>query len=60
MGEKLKEVRTEAKLTQAELAEKLGVTQRDISRWETGKRVPSALMVKKMAQVLDCRMDDLV
>lgn len=60
MGEKLRKIREAVGLTQKELAEKLGVYQRDISRWETGKRVPGVLMVKKMAQVLGCRMEDLV
>lgn len=60
MGEKLKAVREAAGLTQVKLAEMLEVTQRDISHWESGKRMPNVLMVKKMAQVLGCTMEDLV
>jgi len=60
MGEKLRAVREAAGLTQTELAEKVGVTQRDISNWERCKREPGVLIVKKMAQALRCSMDDLV
>lgn len=60
MGEKLKEARLAAGLTQVQLANMVGVCQRDISRWENGHREPGVLVVKKMAQVLGCRMDDLV
>ena len=60
MGEKLRAAREAAGLTQVELAEKVGVTQRDISNWERCKREPGVLTVKKMAQALGCSMDDLV
>ena len=36
MGSFLAELRKEQKLTQAELGEKLGVTNKTVSRWETG------------------------
>ena len=60
MGEKLKAARQAAGLTQGQLAEKVGVSQRDISRWENGHREPGVLIVKKMAQTLGCSMDELV
>ena len=60
MGEKLKAARQAAGLTQGQLAEKVGVSQRDISRWENGHREPGVLTVKKMAQALGCSMDELV
>lgn len=40
MGSFLAELRKEQKLTQAELGEKLGVTNKTVSRWETGTYVP--------------------
>ena len=36
MGSFLAELRKERKLTQADLGEKLGVTNKTVSRWETG------------------------
>lgn len=60
MGEKLKAAREAAGLTQQQLAEKVGVQQRDVSRWENCHREPGVLIVKKMAQALGCSMDDLV
>lgn len=60
MGEKLRSAREAAGLTQQQLAEKVGVQQRDISRWENCRREPGVLIVKKMAQALGCSMDDLV
>jgi transcriptional regulator with XRE-family HTH domain len=59
MGEKLKQARERAGLTQVQLAEKVGCHQKDIARWEAG-REPKALTLKKLAQALGCSMDDLV
>ena len=60
MGEKLKQARQAAGLTQAQLAERIGCLQKDISRWEAGIHEPGALTLKKMATALGCSMDDLV
>lgn len=52
-GEKLKEKRAAAGLTQAELAEKTGVTARTIQNYELGTRRPSnMLVVQRIADVL--------
>lgn len=40
IGQFLKELRKEKGITQAEFAETLGVTNRSISRWETGTNMP--------------------
>ena len=60
MGEKLKAARLAAGLTQAQLAEKVGCQQRDISRWENGLREPVASTLKKLAEAIGCSMDVLV
>lgn len=36
IGKFIKELRTEKKMTQADLAEKLGVSNRAVSKWENG------------------------
>lgn len=60
MGEKLRAAREAAGMTQTQLAEKVNVQQRDISKWENGHREPGVLIVKKMAQALGCSMDELI
>lgn len=54
------ELRKAAKLTQAQLAEKIGVTQKDISRWENGVVRPSVQSLKQIAEALECKVDDLI
>lgn len=41
-GEIIKKLREECKLTQAQLAEKLNVSDKTISKWETGRTFQSA------------------
>ena len=60
MGDKLKEARKAAGMTQAELAEILGCLPKDISRYENCKVEPGALTLKKIAIALGCSMDDLL
>ena len=60
MGEKLKVARKAAGMTQKQLADALGCTQKDISRWESGLHEPGALTLKKIAQILSCSMEELV
>ena len=52
--ERLKEKRTEANLTQVELAEKAGVTARTIQNYELGSRKPSNMVtIQKIADALN-------
>ena len=48
MGSFLAELRKEHNLTQAELGEKLGVTNKTISRWETGNYMPSEIFLNDL------------
>ena len=45
----LKELRNESGLTQAQFAEAIGTSQKNISRWELGETEPSAFYLKKIA-----------
>lgn len=56
---KVKEKRTEKKLTQEELANKVGVTRRTIISLEKGSYIPSLLLAIDIAQVLNIRIEDL-
>ncbi len=57
---KLIVLRNECKLTQKELAEKIGVKSNTVSQYELGKREPSIPILKKIAEVLECTVDDLI
>lgn len=50
---RLKKLRSDSKLTQKQLAEKLNVSQNAIYNWENGKREPNLDMIKKIAKVFD-------
>ena len=56
---KVKEKRTEKKLTREELANKVGVTRRTIISLEKGSYIPSLLLAIDIAQVLNIRIEDL-
>lgn len=51
--------RKELKMTQKEMAEKLGISDKTISRWETGSQIPDALTIPQIAQVLQMTIDEL-
>ena len=59
-GEKVKQFREETGMTQQTLAERLYVTRQAVSKWERGTRYPDVLTVKKIAQVLEVSVDDLL
>lgn len=56
----LEQMRKDAGLTQAQLAELVDVTQECVSRWETGERSPMIATAFKIATVLNCTIDDLI
>lgn len=60
LGEKIKKLRTENKLTQDELAEKLFVTRTAISKWETGKGYPGIDSLKLISTLFGISIDDLI
>lgn len=48
----IKELRTSIGLTQADLAERLRVSQSTITHWETGKRLPSPTLARALVRLL--------
>ena len=50
IGEFLKELRKEKGLTQEQLADKLFVTRRTVSRWETGNNMPDLEVLVELAR----------
>ena len=60
LGEKIKKLRKENKMSQEELAEKLGVSRQSISLWETGKTQPSLDIITMLASLFETSIDMLV
>lgn len=60
IGEKIRTLRTEANMTQDELAAKLLVTRTAISKWETGKGWPGVDSLKLIANEFGVSIDSLV
>ena len=60
LGEKLKEARKQASLSQEQLAEKLGVSRSAVAKWETGNGIPDVGNLKVIAQLLNVSIDYLL
>ena len=58
-GERLKQLRKAKHLTQQELADRLGVSNKSVSRWESGS-YPDIAMLGKLAKELGVTVDDLL
>ena len=52
--------RKKQKLTQEQLAEKLGITYKAVSKWETGKGLPDASIMKDLCNILKITVNDLL
>ena len=60
IGNFLKELRKENSLTQEQVAEKLGVSSRTISRWETGTYMPDISMLVVIAEMYDVDVREVI
>ncbi len=52
-GPEIKELRTKLKMTQQELADKLGVARVTVARWETNSKRPSNLAKKQLSRLVN-------
>lgn len=59
-GALIRELRKEKKLTQKELAQRLHVTDRAVSKWERGLCAPDIALLEPLAQALDATVLELV
>ena len=60
IGKFIASKRTEQGLTQLQLAEKLGITDRAVSKWETGKSLPDASLMPELCKLLKITINDLL
>ena len=60
IGKFIAECRKKTNLTQMQLAEKLSITDRAISKWETGKSLPDSSIMLELCDVLGISVNDLL
>lgn len=59
-GTTIKQLRQSRNMTQAELAEKIGVSSKTISKWETAKGLPDISLLQPLAQALGISVIELM
>lgn len=60
IGKFIAKCRKEKKMTQSELAEKIGVTEKSISNWENGRNMPDLSLFKPLCNELNITINDLL
>ena len=60
IGKFISERRRAQGLTQAELAERLGITDRAVSKWETGRSLPDSSIMLDLCRLLSISVTDLL
>ena len=60
VGARIARLRTEKKMTQAELAEKLGVSDKAVSKWELGGCYPDTTLFPMLADLFGVSIDFLM
>ena len=60
IGKFIAECRKKVNLTQMQLAEKLGITDRAVSKWENGKALPDSAIMLQLCQILNITVNDLL
>lgn len=60
LNEKIRQLRAELGLTQAELARRLQVSPSTVGMYEQGRRMPDGRMLTRIAAVLECSTDELL
>ena len=60
IGKFIAENRKKRNLTQADIAEQLGVSNRSISNWENGKNMPDLSLLKPLCEILNITINELL
>ena len=60
IGKFISECRKKQNLTQSQLAEKLFITDRAISKWENGRAMPDSSIMLKLCEILNITVNDLL
>lgn len=59
-GDILRQKREERRMTQNDLAERLGVSRQNVSNYETGYKIPPLKVVVAAADVFHCSTDEMI
>lgn len=60
IGRFIAERRKMKDFTQSQLAEKLGITDRAVSKWETGRSLPDSSIMLELCEILEITVNDLL
>lgn len=60
IGNFIAERRKQKNLTQAQLAEKLNITDRAVSKWETGRSMPDSSVMLELCEILEISVNELL
>lgn len=60
IGKFISQIRKEKNMTQKELAEQIGVTDRAISKWENGRGLPELSLIKPLCEALGISVNELL
>ena len=60
IGKFISECRKKENLTQAQLAEKLNITDRAVSKWENGKAMPDSSIMLELCNILGISVNELL
>ena len=60
LNENIKSLREKNNLTQQELADQLYVSRQTVCRWENASRCPDLVMAKKLANIFNVSLDELI
>lgn len=58
IGKFIVECRKEKNLTQEQLAEKLGLSSKSISRWENGRTIPDYTIIEELTEIFDISVNE--
>ena len=59
IGKNIARLRKENKMTQEELASRIGVSAQALSKWENGNNMPDIMMLPTLAEIFGVKIDDL-
>ena len=59
LGKKIKQLRFRARLTQEQLAEKLGIGAQSVSKWENAVAMPDITLLPLLAEIFGVSIDEL-